>query len=58
MKKYTIYASETVYYMKEVEAESEKQARDMVFDGEIAFDLEDIYDGRDFEVRDIEEITQ
>ena len=51
--KYTIYASETVYYMKEVEAESEEQARELVFQGEIDFDYGDITDGANFNIDEI-----
>jgi hypothetical protein len=51
--KYTIYASETVYYMKEVEAESEEQARELVFQGEIDFYYGDITDGANFNIDEI-----
>lgn len=55
MPKYFIFASETVYYMKEAEAESEKQIRDMIYNGEIDFDYGDITDGGNFEISEIEE---
>lgn len=56
MTKYKVYTSETVYYMKEVEAESEEHVKDMVFDGEIDFDSEAIYNGHGFNIIKIEEI--
>lgn len=55
MAKYYVFASEMVYYMKEVEAESEDQVKQMVFDGEISFDYGDITDGHDFKIDEIEE---
>ena len=51
--KYTVYASETIYYMKEVEAESEEQIQDLIFKGAIDFDYGDVSDGANFNVDDI-----
>ncbi len=51
--KYTVYAMETVYYMKEVEADSEEQIKEMVFNGEIDFDFGDVSDGADFQLTEI-----
>ena len=51
--KYTVYASETIYYMKEVKAESEEQVKDLIFKGEIDFDYGDVSDGANFNVDDI-----
>lgn len=55
MPKYIIQASETVYYWKEVEADSEEHAREMVFHGEVDFDYGDITDGDYFQIEDIAE---
>ena len=55
MPKFIVQARETVFYWKEVEAESEDQIKQMIFDGEIAFDYGDITDGCDFEVQSIDE---
>ena len=56
MKKYRVYASEIVYYMKNVESENEEELRSLIQSGDVMFDKEDIVDGRDFELVDIEEI--
>ena len=56
MNKYRLYARETVYYMVEVEAESEDEARELVYDGQIDFDYKDITDGGDFNLDRIEEV--
>ena len=56
MKKYRVYASEIVYYMKNVESENEEELRSLIQSGDVMFDKEDIVDGRDFELIDIEEI--
>lgn len=51
--KYTVYASETIYYMKEVDAESEEQVKEMIFNGELDFDYGDVSDGANFNVDEI-----
>lgn len=56
MNKYRLYASETVYYMVEVEAESEDEAKELVYEGQIDFDYKDITDGGDFNLDRIEEV--
>ena len=56
MKKYIVYASEIVYYMKNVESENEEELRSLIQSGDVMFDKEDIVDGGDFELIDIEEI--
>lgn len=53
MPKFIITASETIFYWKEVEADSEEQVRERIFDGEIDFDYGDVHDGDHFEVIDI-----
>jgi hypothetical protein len=58
MKKYRIYASEIVYYMKDIESESEEELRSLIQSGDVMFDGEDIVDGGDFELIDIKEIKQ
>ncbi len=58
MNKYRLYASETVYYALVVEAESEDEARELVYDGQIDFDFKDITDGGDFNLDRVEEIKQ
>ena len=55
MPKYVIRASETVYYWKEVEADSEEQVRDLIFSGDVDFDYGDITDGDYFQIEDIAE---
>ena len=54
-KTFSVFASETVYYYKEVEADSPEEVKQMIFEGEIDFDYGDITDGFDFQVNDIEE---
>ena len=56
MKKYIVYASEIVYYMKNVESENEEELRSLIQSGDVMFDNEDIVDGGDFELINIEEI--
>jgi hypothetical protein len=56
MKKYQIYASEIVYYMKDIESESEEELRSLIQSGDVMFDSKDIVDGGDFELINIEEI--
>ena len=56
MKKYRVYASEIVYYMKNVESENEEELRSLIQSGDVMFDNEDIVDGGDFKLVDIEEI--
>ena len=55
MPKFIVEASETVYYWKEVEADSAEQIKDMVFNGEISFEVSDITDGDYFELTNIQE---
>ena len=56
MKKYRVTASEIVYYMKNVESENEEELRSLIQSGDVMFDNEDIVDGGDFELINIEEI--
>ena len=53
MPKFIITATETIFYWKEVEADSEEQVRDMVSSGEIDFAYTDVSDGDHFEICDI-----
>jgi hypothetical protein len=55
MPKFMVFASEVVWYMKEVEAENEDQIREMVFSGDIDFDYGDITDGDNFQITEISE---
>lgn len=55
MPKYYVYASETIFYMKEIEAESEDQARQMIETHEIDFDYGDVNHGLNFRIHEIEE---
>jgi hypothetical protein len=55
MPKYIVFARETVYYMKEVEAESYEQAEQMVKSGDVYFEYGDITDGDNFQIDEIEE---
>jgi hypothetical protein len=56
MKKYRVYASEIVCYMKNVESENEEELKSLIQSGDVMFDNEDIVDGGDFELVNIEEI--
>ncbi len=58
MKKYILHASEIVYYQLEVEAESEAEARDLLYQGQVDFDHSDITDYEDFNLNRVEEIKQ
>jgi hypothetical protein len=58
MKKYRLHASEVVYYMLDVEAESEAEAREMLYQGQIDFDHKDITEGGDFNLDRVEELKQ
>lgn len=58
MPKFIVFASEQVYYVKEVEAESEEQVKEMIFSGEVDFDYGDITDGSNFHVGEIEEVKR
>jgi len=55
MKKFIIRASETVYYWKEVQANSEQELKDEISKGEILFNNNDIVEGDHFELIDIQE---
>lgn len=55
MAKYYVFASEQVYYMKKVEADSVDQVNQMIFDGRVSFDYGDITDGSNFTIDEIEE---
>lgn len=55
MRKYIVTASEVVYYLKTVEAESEEKVKQMIFDGELDFDFGDVSDALDFQISDIRE---
>jgi hypothetical protein len=50
MPKYTVYASETVFYEYEVEADSKKQARDLVRNGYGEIETPEPKDSRNFEI--------
>jgi hypothetical protein len=54
--KYRLYASERVYYVLDVEAESEDEARDLLYQGEVDFDYKDIAGGGEFNLDKVEEI--
>jgi hypothetical protein len=56
MPKFTVMAQETVYYMIEVEAESEQAVRDDFTKGNLSFDSTDIIDGDDFNLLSIEPV--
>jgi len=49
-RRYMVYASETIYYAKEVDEWSKKRAMQKVQDGKIQFEHKDITDGENFEV--------
>ena len=54
MPKFTVMAQETVYYMIEVEAESEQAIRDDFEEGNLNFNNTDIVDGEDLGLLSIE----
>lgn len=58
MKKYILRCSEVVHYALEVEAESEEQAKEMLFNGEVDFSYDNITEGYDFDCFDVEEVKQ
>ena len=53
MKKYNVYASEIVQYVKTIEAESLEQAQEMAQD--LEWDYGDAVDGQQFQLEDINE---
>jgi hypothetical protein len=55
MTKYIVTASEVVYYLKVVDADSPEQIEDMVYKGELEFTKDDITDGWDFQISNIQE---
>jgi hypothetical protein len=56
MPKYRVIAQETVYYLIEVEAESEQAVRDDFTDGNLDFNHTDIIDGDDFNLISVEPV--
>jgi hypothetical protein len=58
MPTYLIYATEKVYYLKEVEANSREELSEQIKAGNIFFEGSDITDGEDFKIDDIEEIKR
>lgn len=56
MPKFSVMAQETVYYMIEVEAESEQAVRDDFTEGNLDFNHTDIIDGDDFNLLSIEPV--
>ena len=57
-KKYVIRASETVYYWKEIEAESESEIYEQLSSGDLFFTNDDITDADYFALYDITEVTE
>ena len=57
-KKYVIRASETVYYWKEIEAESESEIYEQLSSGDLFFTNDDITDADYFDLYDITEVTE
>ena len=57
MKNFCITAKETIYYTKFVECEDEESLKKYIQNGDVLFDNEDITDGEDFELCDIEEMS-
>lgn len=56
MPKYQISASETIYYIFEVEASDEDSARKMVYEGESDFDYTDVDDTDGFQIDRVIEV--
>jgi len=57
MKNFCITAKETIYYTKFIECEDEESLKKYIQNGDVLFDNEDITDGEDFELCDIEEMS-
>jgi hypothetical protein len=55
MKTYTVFATEKVFYMKSVEANSPEHLKELIKGGNIFFEGSDITDGEDFKIDFIEE---
>lgn len=55
-KKFIITASETVYYWKEVEAESESEVYDLISQGYLYFTNDDITEADHFDIHSIQEV--
>jgi hypothetical protein len=56
LKQYEVYASELVYYAKKVWAVDEEDARRKA--NEEGFSNQEIYDGHDFEMHEVEEVDE
>jgi hypothetical protein len=56
MPKFLVRAQETVYYLIEVEAETEQDIRDDFTLGNLDFDNKDIVDGEDFNLLSVEPV--
>lgn len=54
LKQYEVYATELVYYAKKVWAKDEEDAQRVATDE--GFTNQEIYDGYDFEVTEVEEV--
>lgn len=54
MNKYIVFASEMVYYMKEVEAESQEQADELALD--LEWDFNDSYDVNEFQIEEVRKV--
>lgn len=55
LKQYGVYATELVYYAKKVWAKDEEDAQRVATDE--GFTNQEIYDGYDFEITEVEEIV-
>lgn len=55
LKQYGVYASELVYYAKKVWAKDEEDAQRVATDE--GFTNQEIYDGYDFEITEVEEVS-
>lgn len=58
IKKFKVYASETVYFAVEVEAKSREEAWELARSGEVDFPSDAIYDGNNFQLDEVEEVTE
>jgi hypothetical protein len=57
VKRFTVYASETVYYSIEVEGKDEAEVMQRARDNEFEFPHDSVYDGSNFIVEEVEEIV-
>ena len=58
IKTYEVQASETVYYAVKIKASSIEEAWDMAHSGDVDLPYDAIYDGDNFTIDDVVEVTE